>query len=426
MSAIRRLLTTALCLWIAATPAGSTAAVNIEFGNNSKWEELIVARFNELYEGRIQVSVRQNASGEDLLVAVAGGNPPSVAVVDRFEVGSLAAAGVVIPLDAWIERDNIKPEDFFKPAWDEAVYQGQVYAIPRNTDTRALYFNKQLFRESGLDSEQPPRTWEEMVAFGRRIDRWEGDRLVQVGWAPHWGNWYFPGWLWSAGGSILDPSNQEVTWDGPEGIRAIEWMDEQLQYYGRSTLKAFSSEYGNSFYNGRVGMEINTPGRAETLINNYPDIDWSLAYPPRPEGLEDTPVSWSGGHALAIPYGAPHPEAGWEFIKFYASLEAQLIVSRVPRMPVLRSAATSPDFLEVHPHMLTFVELMPYSKFRPVVPVASELYALYRQETADLLEEGRLPAAEIVRATAQRARQILSESLARSSGAGRIQEVRSQ
>lgn len=403
----------AVLLVLSLVAAGTLAeVVHIEYASTSgAWEDAVIERFNTLYEGRIQVT-KINMDTEKLKVAVAGGAAPAVAYVDRFEISSLAAGGFLTPLDDFITRDGVRKEDFFPPAWEEGVFDGRVYGMPRNTDSRAMWYNKTLFEEAGLDSNRPPLTWEALYDYAMKLTRSDANRLTQVGFAPHWGNFGFPGWLWAAGGELLDDTGRVVLWDDPIGIRTLHWMRGWIDTYGRAELDRFASEFqGSSIHNGRLGMELNTVSRWDSLkaVSTW---EWGVAYPPRPEGLAETPISWSGGHGLVIPAGSPNAEAGWEFIKFYTGTEGQTLVAQAaPRMPVRLDVATQPEFQNVIPVMSTFVELMVYSRFRPTVPVSAQLYGIYSGEIGSLLLQN-VPVEEILSESAKRGQLILDEGWA--------------
>ncbi len=137
------------------------------------------------------------------LCGVAGGVPPDVIFFDRFAVVEWAARGAFTPLEPFIEQDKqnlaamkqrlreraeagdapgaaklraeidefeelmIRPEDFYKPTWDEPQYDGHVYGIANNCDNRALYYNEDLLIAAGFVDEDgrviPPRTWEQVL-----------------------------------------------------------------------------------------------------------------------------------------------------------------------------------------------------------------------------------------------------------------------
>src|SRR5690606_18179364 len=90
----------------------------------------------------------------------------------------------------------------------------------------------------------------------------------------------------------------------------------------------FSSTYGSHLLrSGRQAFEINVFNYWDSRLSDVTDYEWGAANPPRPEGLEGTPISWSGGYGLAIPAGAENIDEAWELIKFYTTREAQLAVA---------------------------------------------------------------------------------------------------
>ena len=94
------------------------------------------------------------------LVSVAGGMPPDVIHFDRYAVAEWAARGAFEPLDGFMHGDladiaagrrtDIAPADvpqpdrFYKPCWDEGMYDGKVFGIPNSVDNRALFYNADL------------------------------------------------------------------------------------------------------------------------------------------------------------------------------------------------------------------------------------------------------------------------------------------
>src|SRR5690606_27759900 len=121
-----------------------------------------------------------------LMCAVAGGDPPDVVWFDRFAVGEWASRGVFLPLQEYLDADlrerpddpfTLRPEQFFDACWEESQYQGTLYAIPENTDNRALYYNQDLLDKHAAEliaagcvdpnnpaKPGPPRTWDQLRA----------------------------------------------------------------------------------------------------------------------------------------------------------------------------------------------------------------------------------------------------------------------
>ena len=260
-------------------------------------------------------------------------------------------------------------------------------------------------------------TWEEASQFARRLDHIEPNGIIRrVGFAPHLGNWYFGGWLWSAGGDVVDETSRRVTFASEEGIQAAEWMQQELERYGVGALDRFYSRYDyEPFVDGTMGMFINGSWFLSEISHWGQDLDFGVAAPPRPDHLAGDPFSWSGGWAMAIPTGLSEAErqAAWEFLRFYTMDEwAQTYVSAESgQIPPLREAATSPEFLDRYPEMLFFVGLMDHSRFRPQVPViAEEFFRLYSSEIRTRLEIGGQPARLILEEVARVAQARLDEA----------------
>ena len=83
--------------------------------------------------------------------------------------------------------------DFYKATWEEASYQGHVYALPYGTDCRALFYNRSLFREVGLDPDKPPKTWKDLETYTKKLNKFENGKPVRRGFIPNFGNCWFKG-----------------------------------------------------------------------------------------------------------------------------------------------------------------------------------------------------------------------------------------
>lgn len=370
---------------------------------------------NKAFEGQYRVVGSPSVAAEQLTTAVIGGAPPDIVKVDRFEVGSFASANIITSLDDLIARDGFSLAEYYPATSEEAFYQGKTYAIPWNTDNRGLYYNINLLAEAGLDPNAPPATWEAVDEYSAKLDRINPDGTIeQAGFVPHWGNWYFLGWLWAAGGDLLSEDNRTVAWNGDAGIEALTWMKERMDRYGGApALDAWSGSVTNgAFFGGRLGMMMDGSWALGHIESIGRKGEFGVANAPRPAGLEDEPVTWSGGFALAIPLGVSEEKrrGAWEFIKFYTSHWAQVqLGSRSGQMPALRSAATSDEFMSIDPLIYKFVDLMAHSRFRPVIPSGSQMWRIYVDEVHALLTAGEMPPEQILAQTARNGQQALDE-----------------
>ena len=89
---------------------------------------------------------------EKLLTAVAGGTPPALHYADRFTVPQFAHEGFFTEITDFADGAGVTKDLYFDFAWEETVYKGGVYALSFDTDTRALWYNKDIMEEAGRRS----------------------------------------------------------------------------------------------------------------------------------------------------------------------------------------------------------------------------------------------------------------------------------
>src|SRR5947207_2673944 len=102
----------------------------------------------DLRTGRRNFLFAAGAAALGVVAAACGGDPPEAARFDRFIVTSWAGKGFLTDLTAKAQSDKVTQDKFIKEGWDEATYKSKLYAVPFDTDLRALYYNKKHFQEA--------------------------------------------------------------------------------------------------------------------------------------------------------------------------------------------------------------------------------------------------------------------------------------
>ena len=87
---------------------------------------------------------QSSQADEKLLTAVAGGNPPASYYADRFTVPQFAYQGFFTDITDPAKAAGVTADQYFDFAWQEATYKDHIYALPFDTDTRALWYNKDI------------------------------------------------------------------------------------------------------------------------------------------------------------------------------------------------------------------------------------------------------------------------------------------
>ena len=133
--------------------------------------------------------------------------------------------GPFLDIRPYAERDGVVRDDWFASQWDGTFFNGRQFALPGVTDVRLFYWNKDHYREAGLDPEVPPATWDELEAVTAKVTKRDNSgRITQFGFLPYYGNTWT--WLygWPNGGEFVDETGRIITCDDPRIVYAwIGW-----------------------------------------------------------------------------------------------------------------------------------------------------------------------------------------------------------
>lgn len=371
----------------------------------------VVEAFNRSQD-RIRVEYFvQSPVDRKTLVATAGGDPPDVAGLWIQNIASFADAEALTPLDDFIRRDGMTPEQWlsrYYPVYARMVrHNGRVYAGISTPATIALHWNKTLFREAGLDPERPPRTIQELDEFAKRLTRRDArtGELLQVGFLPQepgWWPWIFCLWF---GGRLFDGDRITLASD-PRNIAAMEWVADYTRELGRDAVTSFASGFAgqwaspqSGFFSGKVAMIFQGVWFHNYIRQYKPGLDYGVApaWPAAVPGIDD--FAMAEADMLVIPRGAKHPEAAWEFIKYMNSNNPharsreelqgmELLCFLQEKNSALRE--WSPYFAEHHPHpridVFRQLSASPHAEFAPQMGIWTE----YEREVLAAFAEVRL------------------------------------
>jgi multiple sugar transport system substrate-binding protein len=311
---------------------------------------------------------------QKVLADVAAGTPPDVIMSDQTRTGQRAAANQIIPLDDFIERDQVDMSVFWAYPLADVAYQGQTWGIPYGPDTRLLFYNKDHFTEAGLDPEKAPANWDELWEAAHKLDQGSGADITRVGFNPWWGNsWVLP-ILHTTGVQLVDPDGPKFFFTAPEVVETATWYKTWVDYYGKETLDVFASGFGTGaqdpFMSGQVSMIIQVQGYIGELLKFAPDLKWGVAMIP----AKTTPSSWGAGFDLEIPNGSKNTEGAWEFIKYLTAKETEVKFAVASGwMPSRMDAASDPELTKL-PGWDIVLKSMEVTRSRPFILEAPAWY----------------------------------------------------
>ena len=373
-------------------------------GEGAKQFETMVDAFNASQD-QIQVKyVLQQDMITRFLTASASGTAPDVMFWDRWRTAQYAPRGVLQPINQFMEIDGISSEDFYSEALRELSLDGNLYGLPLTVDARALFYNKTLFAEAGLE---PPATWDDLRQAAIALTKWEGNRMVRSGFSLN-DVGLFNMWLQQSGGQMVSEDGSKTAFNSPEGIRVLDFWSTLLNQdkVYRIGFEQGLGEGQDLFVTGQIAMLYTGPWMISTYQKYGSDLDFGIVPPPAgPDGHQG---SGMGGFGLVIPEASKQKEAAWEFIKWWlAEPENALLWAKTSKNVPGNLKAIEDPFFQTDPFWKPILETLEFAKIRPTHTgyAAMEVDAVI--PTLQLFLEGKLTAEQALKQAQEQGDAIL-------------------
>jgi len=349
---------------------------------NAEMVDKLVAEFNAANpDVKVEVVIQPSYDEYKTLLqtSILSKTLPDVATVDLIWVPWLVSTDSVEALNDFISSDSeFDSDDFYPLQLEYDNIGGNRYALPMSANNMQVIWNKDLFKQAGLDPEVPPKTWDEMKAFAEQCQDPDSGIVGFEFYTQPTGEgitWQFQVWLWAAGGEFLNEDNTKAAFNTPEGLKALTFVSNMLQGNG-----SVAGPWG-AFGEGKACMQLD----GSWLFGYRKDapFDWGIALVPAPEG--GTSATNTGGERILMFSSSEQKEAAWKFIKFMTSSDVQLRWDmETGFLPVRKSVGENPKYLswinETEPRLLPFVEGMKYAHTRPATPLYNEVSDAFSRE----------------------------------------------
>ncbi|MEO1225673.1 MAG: extracellular solute-binding protein [Pseudomonadota bacterium] len=298
-----------------------------------------------------------------IAAAVPAGEGPDVIQMFYGWVPDYIDAGLLQPLPAeYFPLQELEDEYF--DIVQAMVYNGQLYAVPTAVRSLALFWNKRMFEEAGLDPETPPATLDEMVDFAVALtERDGGGNLTAVGLTmamtgqDH--HWWREVLVRQFGGQPYSDDGRTVTYNDEAGAAALQYYIDMIQEHGVSDI-GFMDEPQAAFRAGRGGMHIDGSFRLGALRDTR-GLDWGVGeLPANADGDRYNFSSYWVNGITTTPQGEEF-DAAARFLQFITTPDAmQLWLETVGELPA-REAAALTDENTAHPEYGPFVRGLEYA-----------------------------------------------------------------
>lgn len=185
-----------------------------------------------------------------------------------------AAKGYLQPLKP--EDVGYPTENFWPGAMKAVTWEGVTYGVPTNNETMAFIWNADIFARAGLDPENPPATWDDVVAYSKQINEKLGIAGYGMVARQNAGNtpYRFMPQLWGYGGGVFDeadpsPTYGEVRLDSPESKRALQASYDMYVRDKSVPVSALTNQQADNqapFIAGQLAMVISHPSEYARML----------------------------------------------------------------------------------------------------------------------------------------------------------------
>lgn len=214
------------------------------------------------------------------LSALNSGEPAQLAVMFSIDAYDLIEQDLIVPFDDLIEGDEERAwlDGFYPALMANGKIEGKTWGVPFQRSTIVAYYNKDKFREAGLDPEKAPTTWDELVATGKALTN-DGTYGLMI---PSTG---YPYWMFQA--LAIQNGKEVMSNDGTTTFFDDDAVVDTLEFW-----KSLSSEHGimpegtiewgtlrQAFLEGETAMMWHSTGNL-TAVKNNAEFDFGVAMLP--------------------------------------------------------------------------------------------------------------------------------------------------
>jgi sn-glycerol 3-phosphate transport system substrate-binding protein len=277
---------------IAAFAAGSLAAaaadVEVTFyypvavgGPITKIVDQMAADFEKENAGIKVKPVYAGTYQETLVKALTAhksGTPPVTAVLLSTDMFTLIDEDAIVPFD------GVDTGAYYKAFLANSQTGGKTWGIPFQRSTIVMYWNKELFKEAGLDPNRPPANWSELVQYAQKLTKRDASGNVTQ-WGVQIPSTAFPYWLFQAlttpsGVELMNSAGTETYFDKPEVVEALQfWTDLGRKH---KVMAPGTIEWGTTpkdFFEKKTAIMWTTTGNLTNVRNNA-KFDFGVAMLP--------------------------------------------------------------------------------------------------------------------------------------------------
>lgn len=295
----------------------------------------------------------------------AAGSPPAIAYVGSRTLKQLAENDMIVP----VPMSDEEKATYYPHVVDTVTFDGTQWGVPIAFSTKAFYWNKDLFKQAGLDPEKPPKTWAEEIEYAKIIQEKTGIPGFGLS-AKSFDNTMhqFLHWVYTNNGAVTD-ADGNVVLDSKQNLEALTAYRDIAKYAEEGPTAYEQNEVRAIFLDGKVAMLQASTGTADRLIAKTSNkFDWGVStIPVGPEA--SGPGTLLITDSLAVFKDSGVEDKAIEFAKYITSPDIQVdyeLNSGEGLVP-MRPSKQVDEFVAKYPHWQAFLDGIAYGGPEPLI-----------------------------------------------------------
>ncbi|HEY7943096.1 MAG TPA: ABC transporter substrate-binding protein [Casimicrobiaceae bacterium] len=274
-------------------------------------------KVHPIYSGTYQDSITK------ALTAVKSNDAPAMSVLLSTDMFTLIDEDAIVPWNPLIKtaEDRAWLQGFYPAFMENSQTGGKTWGIPFQRSTIVLFYNKEMFKDAGLDPNHPPATWKEMAEYAQKLTKRDASGKVT-----QWGvqipasgfpYWLFQGLTTENGVQLMNAAGTETYYDKPAVIEALQyWVDLTSKYKAHPEGIVEWGTTPKDFFERKVAMMWTTTGNLTNVRSNA-KFDFGVGMLPANK-RRGSPTG--GGNFYLFKQAKPEQQAAaFKFVKWITS-----------------------------------------------------------------------------------------------------------
>ena len=318
-------------------------------------QQAAVDKFNEAHDD-IEVTLEAYGGEFDTKISAGMGSNDMPDVMYMWNYPAYSQG--LEPLDSYIEKEGEDyKKNFYDTLWNYNSYDGSTYGIPIGFTTHALFYNKDIFAEAGIDEPTNDWTWEDVKTASKTItEKCDGKKGFSFQMKPD--PYDYEMYLWSNGTAYVDENGGLEGNLNSDKAKEVFQMFQDMEKDGAAVATEKSGT--DEFRAGNTGMYVYGSWSINTLKED--GVNFGVVNIPSFGSQPSISILSSSG--ISMSKDSKNKEAAWEFIKFWTSEEMNK--ERIGmELPVLYSVVESEGIMEQPEYAPFYTMLEQSSDYTP-------------------------------------------------------------